>query len=285
VCSLGRIAIAPDLAGGEKAFERCSIGHDGSIEDLANRCTTKFIVGGSSGFASGSKQSQLGHDRTLSTSPGSTSASQGPIILAANMIRLLVARHGQSVWNAVGRWQGRADPPLSEVGLAQARAAAATVGAVDAVVTSPLERALVTATLISESIGVGPVMVEDGLMERHAGEFEGLTRVEIDERFPGYLSSGQRPPGWEPDHLVTERALGALDAVAEMVSDGSEASDILAIAHAGIIYALEGHFGEAFERIDNLNGRWFVHRGDGWALGERMSLVPQGVAATEADTL
>jgi len=201
------------------------------------------------------------------------------------MIRLLVARHGQSEWNAVGRWQGRADPPLSEVGLAQARAAAATVGAVDAVIASPLERALVTATLISESIGVGPVMVEERLTERHAGEFEGLTRDEIDEQFPGYLSSGQRPPGWEPDHLVTQRALGALDAVAEMVDGGSGPADVLAIAHAGIIYALEGHFGENFNRIDNLNGRWFIDHGDGWSLGERMSLVPEGAVTTEADTL
>ncbi len=201
------------------------------------------------------------------------------------MVRLLVARHGQSVWNAVGRWQGRADPPLSEVGLAQARAAADTVSAVDAVIASPLERALVTATVISESIGVGPVMVETGLQERHAGEFQGLTRTEIDEQFPGYLTSGQRPPGWEPDHLVTERALAALDSIAGLADEGRDTHEILAIAHAGIIYSLEAHFGEGFVRIDNLNGRWFVHDGSRWSLGERMSLIPEGVETTEADSL
>ncbi len=200
------------------------------------------------------------------------------------MVRLLVARHGQSVWNAVGRWQGRADPPLSEVGLAQARAAAATVGAVDAVIASPLERALVTATVISESIGVGPVMVEAGLQERYAGEFQGLTRTEIDERFPGYLTSGQRPPGWEPDHIVTERALAALDSITEMVGGGPGTCEILAIAHAGIIYSLEAHFGENFVRIDNLNGRWFAHDGTRWSLGERTSLIPEGVEVTGADS-
>jgi len=203
----------------------------------------------------------------------------------ADMIRLLVARHGQSEWNAVGRWQGRADPPLSEVGLAQARAAAASIGAVDAVVASPLERALVTATVISESIGVGPVMVEPGLQERHAGEFQGLTRVEIDQQFPGYLDTGRRPPGWEPDADVTVRALAALDSVATMVGGRSAQADILAIAHAGIIYALESHFGEDFVRIDNLNGRWFLHDEGQWSLGERMSLIPDGVIATEAESL
>ena len=85
--------------------------------------------------------------------------SHDPITLRCNMIRLLVARHGQSVWNAAGRWQGRADPPLSEIGMEQAKAAAASVGAVEAVLASPLERALVTATVISETIGVGPVMI------------------------------------------------------------------------------------------------------------------------------
>jgi len=199
------------------------------------------------------------------------------------MIRLLVARHGQSEWNAVGRWQGRADPPLSEVGLAQARAAATRVGAVDAVVASPLERALVTATVISESIGVGPVMVEPGLQERHAGEFQGLTRAEIDQQFPGYLDSDRRPPGWEPDSEVTDRAMLALDSIAEMVGTGSAQADILAIAHAGIIYALEAHFGQDFVRIDNLDGRWFLHNDSRWSLGERMSLIPDGV--TEADSL
>jgi len=207
------------------------------------------------------------------------------------MIRLLVARHGQSVWNAAGRWQGRADPPLSEIGMEQAKAAAASVGAVEAVLASPLERALVTATVISETIGVGPVMVEPGLLERHAGEFQGLTRREIDSQFPGYLDTGKRPPGWEPDHEVTARALTALDSVAEM-ADGtasrrhaSETRDVLAIAHAGIIYALEAHFGRDFQRIDNLGGRWFVHNDSGWSLGDRMSLIPDGVVATGSDTL
>ncbi len=168
--------------------------------------------------------------------------------------------------------------------MAQARAAAGAVGAVDAVVASPLERALVTATVISESIGVGPVFVHPGLEERDAGEFQGLTRDQIEEQYPGYLDNGRRPPGWEPDSEVIDRALSSLEAITEMV-DGSHSSDVIAIAHAGIIYALERHFGEEFVRIDNLNGRWFLHDGNHWSLGERMSLVPEGAAVTGADSL
>ncbi len=55
--------------------------------------------------------------------------------------RLLLVRHGQSEWNAAGRWQGQADPPLTDLGRAQARAAARAIGGVDAVFASDLQRA------------------------------------------------------------------------------------------------------------------------------------------------
>ena len=56
---------------------------------------------------------------------------------------LLLVRHGQSTWNADGRWQGQEDPPLSTVGVRQAHDAARTLGTFDLVAASPLERALV----------------------------------------------------------------------------------------------------------------------------------------------
>ena len=104
-------------------------------------------------------------------------------------------RHGQSEWNAIGRWQGQADPPLSDLGRRQAREAARAIGAVDAVWASDLRRAAETAAIISADIGVGPVVLDPDLRERDAGEFSGLTRAEIEERFPGYLEDDRRPPG------------------------------------------------------------------------------------------
>ena len=59
--------------------------------------------------------------------------------------RVLLVRHGQSEWNAVGRWQGQADPPLSDVGRQQARSAAKALGALEAVFASDLQRAAETA--------------------------------------------------------------------------------------------------------------------------------------------
>ena len=118
------------------------------------------------------------------------------------MLNLLLARHGQSEWNAVGRWQGQADPPLSELGRAQARGAANQAGAFDAIFASDLERALHTATIISTTLGVGPVIVDPRLKERDAGEFSGLTRADIDAQFPGMLDRGEWPPGWEDDDCL-----------------------------------------------------------------------------------
>ena len=63
------------------------------------------------------------------------------------MTRILLVRHGESIWNADGRWQGQADPALTDRGRQQAFSAAASIGAVDAIITSDLERAADTGTI------------------------------------------------------------------------------------------------------------------------------------------
>lgn len=203
------------------------------------------------------------------------------------MARLLLVRHGQSEWNADGRWQGQADPPLSELGRRQAQAAAAAVGAVDAIVASPLERAFLTAAVISEAVGVGPVLVEPDLMERHAGEWQGLTRAQIDEQYPGYLDDRgddrRRPPGWEDDDVLLDRVLGALD---RLLGQLAGADDVVIVTHGGVIYAIERHLGAGFERIPNLGARWVSAEAGRLELGDRLLLVdPDAVAVTTPDQI
>lgn len=183
--------------------------------------------------------------------------------------QILVVRHGQSEWNALGLWQGQEDPPLSDLGRSQALEAASSVGSVDAIFSSPLQRASQTAAIISECLGVGPVIELQGLMERHAGEWQGCTREQIEHRWPGYLASGKRPPSWEDDALVERRALGSLGSIAASLPG----ANVLAVAHAGIIYAIERALDSRFERIANLAGRRVVHDADGPALGERVHLI------------
>jgi broad specificity phosphatase PhoE len=196
--------------------------------------------------------------------------------------RVLLVRHGQSEWNAVGRWQGQADPPLSDLGRQQARSAARSLGTVDAIFASDLQRAALTAAIISEELGVGPVVLDPDLRERDAGEWSGLTRAEIDERYPGYLEDRtdehkgfaggpRRPPGWEPDDAVLERAHAALKSIHLAVGPG----EVLGVTHGGLIYVLEGHLGGGFARLANGGGRWFDVDGDTLSLGERVLLVSE----------
>lgn len=216
------------------------------------------------------------------------------------MTRLLLVRHGQSTWNAEGKWQGQADPPLTPLGRRQAAEASAAIGAVDAVFSSTLERARVTAEIISEAIGVGPVVSLPGLIERHAGEWQGLTRVEIEATYPGYLDAGHRPAGWEANESLQERAIDALERIAASVAeersgvdldgvrDGFGQADVphvVVITHGGLVYQVEAFLGAPFEKIGNLGGRWIERTVDGgWRLGDRVDLL-HGIDVTIPDQI
>lgn len=189
--------------------------------------------------------------------------------LTPETTRVLLVRHGQSEWNAIGRWQGQADPPLSDLGRLQAREASRALGTVDAVWASDLQRAVETAAIIAGELGVGPVVVDPDLRERDAGEFSGLTRPEIEERFPGYLEARRRPPGWEPDEHLLARTLGVLRRIADAAAGG----EVLVVTHGGLVYTLEEHLGAEHTRLANAEGRWVDLRGDQMHLGERVRLA------------
>jgi broad specificity phosphatase PhoE len=185
------------------------------------------------------------------------------------MTQMLLVRHGQSEWNAVGRWQGRADPALSDLGRHQARTAAERLGSVDVVVASPLLRALDTARILAEALGVGPVLLEPDLVERDVGEWSGLTRDEIEARWPGYLAARRRPPGVEADEVLLARTTAALHRLEQEL----RGADVLVVTHGGVVTTLERAHGHRFERLPNLGGRWLVHHGSHVALGDRVLLV------------
>jgi glucosyl-3-phosphoglycerate phosphatase len=100
-------------------------------------------------------------------------------------VRLILLRHGRTAWNAERRFQGQADPPLDEVGRAQAYEVAAIVAALkpDVLVSSDAIRALQTAAPIGDVTGL-PVVVDMRLRERSLGHWEGLTRDEVRTRYP-----------------------------------------------------------------------------------------------------
>jgi broad specificity phosphatase PhoE len=154
--------------------------------------------------------------------------------------QLFIARHGETEWNRVGRWQGNTDIPLSEVGRAQARALAASLRGkgIAAVHASDLLRASETATIIARELDLAGSGVDARLRERGFGCFEGLTREECAQRYPdawaSYMADRRTtPPGGEPHADVAARMLAALTVIASARRDEGEAS--LVISHGGAI--------------------------------------------------
>jgi probable phosphoglycerate mutase len=198
---------------------------------------------------------------------------------------LFIVRHGQSTWNAVHRWQGRANPPLSELGEAQSRSACsalASLGPLDAVVTSSLHRARRTGEILAEGQSIPLAAAMDDLAERSAGMWEGLTRPEIENRFPGYLAAGNYPAGYEEEASVVCRALSAIASLA----DEHPGRRLLVVSHGGVIEALERSTNArevVRRRLDNLEGRWFVHRFDVLASGPRRIHLLDSATAAPSD--
>lgn len=180
--------------------------------------------------------------------------------------RLLLIRHGQSEWNAARRWQGQADPPLSELGRRQAAEAAARLEPVDVVATSTLQRSRVSAEIIAEALGCDPPIPVPELIERDVREFSGLTRAQIEERYPGFLEDGRRPPGWEQDDALLARVLAGIHRLATVVGDQSA----IVVTHGGVIYSLEAHLGCPPNRVANMSGRWVTITDGRMVPGERV---------------
>lgn len=98
---------------------------------------------------------------------------------------LRIARHGETTWNAVGRYQGRLETPLSPLGQAQAQALAGALldQGVTRIISSPLSRCVQTAVPLSALTGV-PIETDPRLLEIAHGTWEGRYRSEIAQTEP-----------------------------------------------------------------------------------------------------
>lgn len=104
------------------------------------------------------------------------------------MDTVVLARHGQTEWNVIGRRQGQLDSPLTERGRHHAESLSERVRSlsVDSIFTSPLGRAAATADACGRRLGL-PVIAVAELSEVHHGRMAGMTNDEIEQRFPGAL--------------------------------------------------------------------------------------------------
>lgn len=183
-------------------------------------------------------------------------------------------RHGQSTWNLEGRWQGWADPPLTDLGLDQARAALHHLTGLDrfaGVVSSDLQRAQQTAEVIASGLALSGVEAFRGLRERDVGAWQGLTRAEIEAKWTDAFTGGGQvdPPRAEPVTTLVGRALATIHRIAERHPSAA----VVAVTHGGLVRNLERHLGIDPPRLPNLAGRWVeVH--DGFvSAGERVLLI------------
>ncbi|MEU9392649.1 histidine phosphatase family protein [Streptomyces sp. NPDC048324] len=147
---------------------------------------------------------------------------------------LLLARHGQTVWHAENRYAGTSDVPLTETGYTQAQALGRWAAAhpVDAVWTSPLSRAVVTAEPACRALGLTPSREPD-LRECDFGVMEGRTLAQFAQTDPDAAAAFRADPvahpfpGAEDPAAAAGRGAAALRRIAA-AHDGER---VLVVAH------------------------------------------------------
>jgi probable phosphoglycerate mutase len=152
---------------------------------------------------------------------------------------LYLIRHAQSEWNAAGRWQGQADPPLSETGAEQAQLLAAHFPDVDVthVLCSDLARARQTATPFAARFGLD-LAIDPTLREMDVGSWSGLTRAQISAADPGAMDRYYRGEvGWTGGETFDEHEARSARA-AELVTNVDTDGVVVAVTHGGTLRAI-----------------------------------------------
>lgn len=157
---------------------------------------------------------------------------------------LYLARHGETDWNAAGRWQGHTDVPLNETGRQQARALAEALRPhrLHVAVSSDLSRARETAQIVAMALGVPLGHADPDLRERGFGVFEGLTRAECEaqhaEAWRAWTEHRRTPGGAESHQALAARMVAAATRVALQVASYEDDAAALVVTHGGALRAL-----------------------------------------------
>lgn len=193
----------------------------------------------------------------------------------SNQHPIFVFRHGRTVWNAADRIQGALDSPLTEEGRAQAHALG--LGLRDAmqvsgiapadvtVVTSPLGRVRQTVEIACAAAGLDAAhcRIDARLREVTWGDWDGLTRAEIERRYPGALAERSDlkwhhlPPGGESYALAAPRIAQVLADLVGLAASGP----VAAFSHGAVGRLLRGLYAglapDAITRLDEPQDAFF----------------------------
>jgi 2,3-bisphosphoglycerate-dependent phosphoglycerate mutase len=177
--------------------------------------------------------------------------------------RLLLARHGQSTTNAADVFTGWSDPPLTELGVAEAHGIAATLADADAIpdviFTSSLQRTIHTAAIVRDDLGLSiELQSSQALDERDYGDLTGMNKAEIGERYGAEQTRIWRrswtatPPNGESLRDTAARVLPYyLRDILPAVLSGQT---VLVVAHGNslraLMIALEGVSPDAAETVE-----------------------------------
>lgn len=197
-------------------------------------------------------------------------------------MRLILVRHGETLYNAQRRYTGQSDIPLSALGRRQADLLAASLATerLDAIVTSDLERTRATAEAIARYHAL-PVSEDADLREFALGEWEGYTYAEVQARDTNLVAQWRvdpttsAPPGGETAAQLRDRCVRALRRWQTQYPDAS----VLWVTHGGLIGVLLCHVLGM-----DLNRRWqFRHENASISemhlRGERVTIVRLNEAA------
>ena len=160
-------------------------------------------------------------------------------------LRLILVRHGQTPWNADGRFQGQSDAGLTDLGVEQARRAALALKSrqVAALYASPLPRAMRTAAEISRELSLEIVPLE-GLKEVHLGELEGITGPVMREQYPAVFETWRDNPGRV--HFPGGESLRQLQArtwrAVQRIEKAHPDDTVVAVSHNFAINAIVSRF-------------------------------------------
>ncbi|HKL79372.1 MAG TPA: histidine phosphatase family protein [Mobilitalea sp.] len=164
-------------------------------------------------------------------------------------MNIYLIRHGETDWNLEGRLQGREDIPLNQNGMQQARycGQAFKNRGIKKIITSPLIRAIRTAEIIAESIGIPQVLVDERLIERDFGPLAGLT---YDKK--KHFDTFGKKDGIENWEELSKRLIDCIIGQAE----ANLGEDIIMVSHGGAINAVVsvltgGEMGSGKTRLKN----------------------------------
>jgi len=157
-------------------------------------------------------------------------------------VKIFLLRHGQTVWNEEGRYQGGRDISLSPAGIRQGELAAKYLSNVNFsnIYSSPMKRAMDTAAIIKKERNLELKLV-DSMKEISFGEWEGLKFNEINKKYHDDYkkwigdSYNNSPPGGESFKIVQGRAVAGINSIIE---ENEDRSNVAVVTHGGVIVSL-----------------------------------------------